>query len=458
MQAEPPAAGPGPSEHEQFLLAHPDIRHLDAVIVDLCGIVRGKRYPREQVGKLYRHGFPLPYSVYLLDVTGTSSDPCGRGFSDGDPDGVCVPVPGTLVPVPWAEAPRAQVLMTMVDGDGRPALVDPRNVAARALERFRALDLNPVVAFELEFYLIDRERDAGGRPQLPLSPLTGRREHTTQVYGIEELDGFAGFFEEVERACEVQKVPATVATSEYAPGQYEVNLLHVDDALAAADHCALLRHIVKRVARRHGVEATFMSKPFPELTGNGMHVHLSAVDGAGENVFGASDPLGSRSLAHAVGGMVATMADAVAICAPNANAYRRFGPNLFVPVTKSWGANNRSFAFRIPAGPPESRRIEHRLAGADANPYLVLAAVLAGAHHGLSKRLDPGPAWSGNACLEADPDLPLAWEPALERLQRSTLMAEYLTREYLDLYCATKRGELERFHEHLSPLEYAWYL
>lgn len=446
------------AEFKAFQAAYPETRYIDAMVTDLCGIVRGKRYPMAEGEKLFTSGLQLCESVFLLDVTGANTDPAGRGFTDGDPDGTLVPIPGTLSPVPWAEEPRGQVLMTMTTPEGTPSPVDPRNVALKALKRFDEMGLTPVVAFELEFYLLDPERDAEGRPQPPISPATGRREDSLQVYGIREIDGFAAFLRDVEAAGEAQKVPANIATAEFAPGQYEINLHHVADAIAAADHAALLRHIVGSVARSHGVEASFMSKPFLEQTGNGMHVHVSLLDKKGRNVFAAESPLGSETLRHAVGGLSAAMADSMAIFAPNLNAFRRFGPNLFVPVNRSWGANNRSVAFRIPHGTPDSRRIEHRFAGAEANSYLVLAAILAGLHHGITNKVDPGPASDGNACETVDPDLPLDVPGALARLESSKILGDYLGRDYLEVYAATKRNEYRDFMNAITAREYAWYL
>ena len=454
-------AKPGTSalaELKAFQAAYPETRYIDAILTDLCGIVRGKRYPMAEAEKLFTGGLQLCESVFALDVTGANTDPAGHGFSDGDPDGSLLPIPGTLAPVPWAEEPRGQVLMTMTDPAGQPSRLDPRNLAIQVLERFKALELTPVVAFELEFYLLDRERDAEGRPQAPISPATGRREDSLQVYGIREIDGFAAFLRDVEAAGQAQKVPANIATAEFAPGQYEINLHHVDDAVAAADHAALLRHIVGSVARSHGVEASFMSKPFLDQTGNGMHVHVSLLDKQGRNVFAAESPLGSETLQQAIGGLGATLNDAMAIFAPNVNAFRRFGPNLFVPVNRSWGANNRSVAFRIPHGPPDSRRIEHRFAGADANSYLVLAALLAGIHHGITQRIDPGPASEGNACETMDPDLPLDVPSALARIESSKILGDYLGADYLKVYAATKRNEYRDFMNEITLREYAWYL
>lgn len=456
--SDKPAEAARLAELAAFLDAHPEVDHVDACLVDVCGIIRGKRYPRGDLEKLFRSGLQFPFSTYYLDVTGHCADPCGRGISDGDPDGLCLPLPGTLVPTPWIGPSAAQVLVTMTAGDGTPARVEPRNVAAAVLERLRALEFTPTIAFELEFFLLDESADGEGRPQPPVSPLTGLRDESTQVYGVDEVHGFADLFGDVERASAAQHVPASVTTAEFAPGQYEINLRHVDAPLKAADHCALLRHMVKGVARRRGVRATFMPKPFPGRAGNGMHVHMSLRDASGHNVFDDGSAAGSETLRHAIGGLLVTMADAMAVFAPSINSYRRFGPRLYVPVTKSWGVDNRSVAIRIPAGPPASRRFEHRVAGADANPYLVLAVLLAGIHHGITERIDPGPLWSGSACEELDEDIPFELPRALARLRASDILRDYLGEDYVALYCATKEAELASFLDEITPREYVWYL
>lgn len=445
-------------ELDRFLADRPDTEHIDGIFVDVCGIVRGKRYPVEDAPKLYRSGMQIPLTVHLLDVTGDSCDPGGRGFTDGDPDGSAFPMPGTLVPVPWSPHPAAQTLMAIETTQGVPSPFDPRNVAAGVVARFAELDLTPVVAFELEFYLFDLAPGPDGAPVPATSPRTGDRERTTQVYGIWELDAFRELFRDIQRACDAQGIPASVASKEFAPGQYEINLRHRPDALAAADHAALLRHAVKNVALDHGLRASFLSKPFADQVGSGMHLHMSFLGPDGSNVLAGEPEIGGPRLGHAVAGMQATMAEAMAIYSPNVNAYRRYGLNMFTPLNTSWGANNRSLTYRVPAGSPESRRIEHRIAGADANPYLVLAAALAGAHHGISNELDPGPTTSGNASEHRDGSIPFTMAKALERLGEAKLLPEYIPRDYLDLFRELKQGELDLFNERISPLEYEWYL
>lgn len=446
------------AEFSAFLQHHPDLVHIDGLFFDLCGVVRGKRYPVADAAALFTEGMQIPESIALLDVTGDCNDPLGRGFSDGDPDCVAVPIPNTLAPVPWSDEPSAQVMLTLMTQDGRPADVDPRTVLDRVVRRLARDGLTAAVAVELEFFLIDPERGPGGTPRPPISPVTGRRDMRTQVYGMAELDDFQGFLRAVERACQAQGVPAYTASSEFAPGQFEINLKHVNDALMAADHAMLLRRVVEWVAERHGFEATFMPKPYPDQAGNGMHIHMSLLDDRGANLFDDGGDQGTHLMRHAVAGMAAAMGESMAIFAPHANAYRRYAPNLYVPVNATWGYNNRSVAFRVPASGGTARRIEHRVACADANPYLVLAAILAAAHYGVSRRLDAGPATTGNACETVDESLPWTWRRALEALESGTILRQAMGETYPDLYAATKRKEMEKFQAVITPHEYDWYL
>lgn len=437
-----------------FRERHPSVAAVDAIFADLCCITRGKRLPMDQAERLFDPGIGFAGSSFLLDVDGESGDPGGRGISDGDPDCLARAVPGTLRPVPWAEAALAQVLLSFHAADGTPYGVDPRNVLDRVVARFDALGLQPVVGFEIEFYLIDRERGPGQAPQPPISPLTGVRDRAAQVYGMNEVDAYAALIADIVEACAAQAIPAGAASAEYAAGQFEINLTHVADPLKAADHCVLLRRAVQGVARRHGVRATFMAKPYLAHAGSGMHLNVSLRDGDGRNVFGGDGAV----LGHAIGGVLATLAEATAIYAPNLNSYRRFQPNQFVPTAPSWGHENRTTAVRVPLGQGDDRRLEFRFPGADANPYLALAAALAGIHHGLERGLDPGPAADGNAGTERDPRLPLRPRIALDALAAATVLPDYLGAEYCRLYRLCKLGELERFEKSISPREYDWYL
>jgi len=445
-------------ELAEFLGINPDCRFVDAIYGDTVGFLRGKRYPADKAAKLWQQGLNTPEAHLILDVTGDCSDPLGRGFSDGDPDCTLMPVPGTLVPVPWADEPRAQVLMTQVPGTRPPHVVDPRQVLARAVDRFRATGLRPVMAFELEFYLLDDDPDGQGRPQSPLIPGTDRRLVTMQANSIEELDLFAAFVAEAQAACRAQRIPVTVTSTEFATAQYEINLDHVADPMAAADHALLLRRAVRAVAQRHGMLASFMAKPFLDKSGSGMHLHLSLIDETGRNRFDDGSPLGGALLRHAVAGMQAALGESMAIFAPHINAFRRYAANMFVPVNKSWGPDNRSVAFRIPAGPGSARRIEHRAAGADANPHLVAAAVLAAVQHGIERQLDPGPTSHVNVSGEVDDSLPFDLPSAIEAMLAGSILRETLDPTYLAIYAEVKRNELARFMSDIFQREYDWYL
>ena len=446
------------AEFEALLARHPELEFVDAVIVDICGTMRGKRLPIAEAGRLFETGMQLPKSVYLMDAKGEMVNPFGRGFGDGDPDGTAWPLPGTISRV-WGEGPRrAQMFTTMRNDDGSPTAGEPRAALEHALDRFAELRLTPVVALELEFYLIDRQRDANGAPQPPLNPRTGVRERDNAVYSIDDLDRYRAFLSALDQAALVQNVPVSAASSEYAPGQFEINLRHQVDARLAADHAILLKQIVREAARVSGFEATFMAKPYPDRIGSGLHIHASILDEGGNNIFADGSAEGSERLRHAMGGLQTLMPESMALFAPSPNSYRRFQPDMFAPVNRRWGVNNRSAGLRVPVGASEARRVEHRVGGADANPYFALAAVLAGLHHGLVHQLDPGPAAMGNVSREPDLALPFNIDDALARLAKAQILESYLGKETVALYGETKRLEVARFRKIISPAEYDWYL
>lgn len=445
-------------EAEEFLKLHPELTGVDMFVCDTNGVPRGKRIDKDSLLKAYKNGVPLPGSIFSLDITGDNIEEAGLGFEIGDADQMCWPIPGTLITSPWQKRPMAQVQMTMTDSKGNPFFADPRQVLSRVLNQFKALNLTPVVAVELEFYVIDRQRVNTYTPQPPISPFTGLREESTQVYAIQDLDDFDELLEDLADAIEIQDLPADTAVAEYAPGQYEINLEHRADALRACDDAFLLKRLIKGVTLNHNFEATFMAKPYDDRAGSGMHIHVSMIDADGRNVFATPEGEISDTLKHALGGLMSTMREAMAIFAPNANSYRRFRTNSFVPNCPAWGVNNRSVSLRIPAGSPEAMRVEHRVAGADANPYLAVASVLAGIHYGITKQLDCGPETIGNAYTQHKRTLPNVWSHALDIFEQSEVVADYLGRDFCRVYLACKRAENNEFNFHVSPLEYQWYL
>lgn len=445
------------AELHRFLERYPQTRFLDVLFADICGELRGKRLSASEFEKAFTGGVQLPISTYFLDVLGNCHDPCGRGISDGDPDGTGVPLAKTLSPVPWSTEPRAEVLMTMLDEQGQPVNVEPRNLAAALLSRFDALGYRPVVAFELEFYLIDPAAGEGRAPVVAALPGTGEPESTTQVYGLTQLDARWQLFSDIDKFAQAQGLDTSVASAEFSPGQYEVNLKH-GDALKAADDCLRLRHVVRSTAKQHGLRATFMPKPFLDYLGSGMHVHISLLDGDGSNVFDDGTAAGSAQLRHGIGGLLNLMRESTAFFAPDINNFRRLKPGPYTPNKHNWAYNNRAVSLRVPIGPASARRIEHRVAGANANPYLVLAAVLAGVLDGIEHRRDPGDPGVESGLTKRLADLPHQLPAALTALRGAKHLREYIDADYLALYTAAKEGELADLEASISEAEYLRYL
>lgn len=445
-------------ELDRFLKSNPHLRHVDAFLSDMNGNPRGKRFPAHEAAKIWASGVQLPFCLYFLDATGEDLDPGGRSEKRGDPDGNAWPVAGTLSTVPWAAEPTAQVLLTMPEQANQPCLVDPRQVVAGLAQRLAKRGLKPVVAVEMEFYLMDRKRGPLGEPQPPISPATGEPDKSRQLYSIAGLDIYADFVRDVAAAAKAQSIPASTAIAENAPGQFEINLYHTDDPVAAGDHAVLLRRIIKSMAPRHGFTASFMAKPYLDMAGSGMHVHCSLVDVKGRNIFDDGGDKGTAQLRQAIGGLVATTAEAMALLAPNLNSFRRYRPGSLVPMAPSWGYNNRSVAFRVPTGAPKARRIEHRIAGADANPYLVIAAILAGMLHGLERKLDPGKPATDDVSGRIDRNMPFRWHEAIDKLRKAKILPGYIDAGYLKLYADAKEAEMHKFNAAISPQEHEWYL
>ena len=448
------------SNAETFLAARPAVRVVDLLLPDLCGVLRGKRIDRTDLPGIYQRGMFLPGSMFALDVLGGTIQSTGLGFDEGDADRACVPIPKTLFPSPWMGPSVAQLQVQMLDHDGGPFYGDPRHALDAVLDRYAARGWTPVVAVELEFYFVDVERTATGLAQPPRSRYTGRREMRTQVNSMTDLESVSDILEEIAAACEAQAVPTGAALAECGPNQWEVNLRHVSDAREACDQAIRFKRIVKGVAHHNGVEATFMAKPYVDAPGSGMHLHVSVLDRNGANVFGSDDVLGNDLLKSAAAGLVETMAEGMAIFAPNANSYRRLRPELYVPMNATWGYNNRGVAVRVPVSGPADRRLEHRVAGADANPYLVAAAVLAGMLHGVERKMLPPAPLVGNAYTQrlAAPRLPGDWPTALARLDASSFLREYFGERFVTLYGLARRGEMQDFNSRVGALDYTWYL
>jgi glutamine synthetase len=448
-------------ECDAFLNANPHIENVQIFFVNQSGVPRGKNLRRRDIRPVFEYARMIPGTMLALDITGADVEESGFVMSDGDADRLGRPVPGTFAPAPWLGDDFAQVMLSVYELDGTPCDVDPRHVLKRVIDRFKEFDLTPVVACELEFYVIDKRIPEGGGRQGPAAPATGHRAKDIQVYGLRELDDFQPFLNDIYKFGEAAGLPLESAIAENAPAQLEVGLRHRADALRATDEAQIFKRVVKGTAVRHGFEATFMAKPHNGLAGNGQHLHVSLVDRDGKNVFASDDPLGSPLLRYAVGGMGALLEESMAIFAPNANSYKRFQANLYAPVAPTWGVNNRTVGFRVTAGPASSRHIEHRICGADANSTLAVAALLAAIHHGLKHRIDPGPPIVGDGykqAAERSLSLPKYWLKTLDAFEASTRMQDYLGPRFHQMYTAIKRSEHDRFYGQVTELDYEWYM
>lgn len=445
---------------ETFTRAHPETQFVDVLLPDLLSTPRGKRLKIDALPAVYAGAFRLPGSIFAMDALGNTIEATGLGFDDGDADRSCTPVQDSLVCAPWMDEGVAQIQVSMADHDGRPFFGDPRHVLEQVVSRFTAVGLRPVIALEVEFYVVDprRTRDGGIRP----APTPGKsaRRSGKQINSMARIEEMSAILAEISHTCEIQNVPATSMLAESGPGQYEVNLRHVADPALACDHVIRLKRIVRGVFLKHGLHATFMPKPYADEPGSGTHIHVSLLRADGRNVFASDSPEPNRSLRHAIGGLAQTMADSMLAFAPTANSYRRFRPECYVPMAPTWGLNNRGVALRIPADTAENRRVEHRVAGADVNPYLLAALVLAGVHRGITREIEPGEPVSGNAyrdCSET-PLLPTNWHESALAFANSSFVQEYLGADFQQLFVTTRRAELEAFDSQVTPLEYDWYL
>ena len=352
----------------------------------------------------------------------------------------------------------AQVMLDLrMAATGEPLWSDPRRVLAGVLERLAADGYHPIVACELEFFLIDGHRGPDGHLRPPVISRTGRPLGYPTNLAVSTLEEVAGWCAAIEDAARLQDVPVGAIVAEMGVGQFEVNLAHQTDAILAADHAVLLKRIVRGVSRSLGWDATFMAKPYREDAGSGLHVHVSLADADVGNVFADAEH-GEERLRHAVAGLHALLADTLAIFAPNRNSFRRFG-GLFAPVNRKWGEDNRTVAFRIPTDRGQGRRIEHRVAGADANPYLAVAAILAAMHYGLSSKMEPPPPVVGkHAGHKLDPSLPSDVFAAARRLAASRVMRDYIPARYLEAYAHLLHHQHEEFLSELAVREYDFFL
>jgi glutamine synthetase len=449
------------TELRRLLRKYPDTAFMEVLIPDVNGILKGKRVRAKDFEKTCTEPFYFCGGTVLLDVLGEVVEGL-PGYDDGDPDAPSSVVAGSLAPVPWSKRPMAQALFRIYENDGTPYFADPRAVLERAMMPLKNMGLKIVMATELEFYLLDAKADKP-TARAPRIPGIGRPQPGVQVYHPDDLNEVQPFLDDVYDYCDAQNIPADTVISEYSAGQFEINLMHVADPVLACDHAVLLKRAVKAAALKHGFVACFMAKPFAEDSGNGLHIHMSLVDKNGKNYFShgkdnlALAPFSAR-LRHAVGGLLKTMPESTAIFSPNANSYRRLLPENFAPVDTNWGVNHRVVAIRIPQADKKNLRFEHRVAGADANPYLVTAAIVAGVHHGLKNKCDPGRMVEEGETIRLKTRIPDRWDASIDKFAKSKILPDYLGGRFCKAYEINRRAEEKKFHDSVSGLDFDWYL
>lgn len=417
-----------------------DTKSIRTGFADLNGQMRGKRLPAAHAEKIEYQGQRMPLSAVTVDLWGCDIENSPLVFESGDADGQLRCTERGPLPMPWLDQPATLMPMWMFTDQGQPFEADPRHALARVLARYARRGLKVIAATELEFTLVD---DTGASLATVRSPHTGKPLTDAAVVGVAALDTFQRFFDDLYAGADAMGISAQAAISEAGIGQFEINLDH-GPAMRIADDTWLFKSLVRGMARKHGMAATFMAKPFADDAGNGLHLHFSVLDEAKRNIFDNGLMTGSGQMLSAVAGCVAGMPGATLIFAPYENSYVRMSPGAHAPTGACWGYENRTAAIRIPGGEPAARRIEHRTAGGDTNPYLVMAAILGSALMGIEDELNPPEPVIGNAYDQRILQIPTDWDAAIERFAGSPKMARIFTPLLIDMYARTKRQEKRR--------------
>ena len=437
------------SELEQWLNER-RVTEIECLVPDLTGVARGKILPREKFTE--DRGMRLPEAIVAIGVTGEFPEqgPYYDVISPTDRDMHLRPDPATVRIVPWAVDPTAQVIHDCFDRDGNMVPYAPRSVLRRVCDLFAAEGWNPVVAPELEFYLIERNTD----PNEPLRPprgRSGRAETSRQSYSIDAVNEFDPLFEDIYAYCEKMELNVDTLIHEAGAGQMEINFFH-DHPLGLADEVFFFKRTIREAALRHEMYATFMAKPMAHEPGSAMHVHQSVVDRNGQNIFSNADGSASDMFRWYIGGLQRYIPAAMALFAPYVNSYRRLSRATAAPINIQWGTDNRTVGIRSPVAGPAARRIENRVIGADANPYVALAATLACGYLGMKNRIEPKPECKGDAYL-GEYSLPRSLGEALELLKAETDLHTVLGQEFVTVYTEVKEIEYEEFMKVISPWE-----
>jgi len=428
------------------------VTEIECLVPDLTGVARGKIMPRTKFTE--DRGMRLPEAILGMTVTGnypTDNAAYDRAISATDRDMILRADPNTITMVPWAADPTAQVIHDCYFSDGTLVDFAPRSVLRRVLSLYEEKGWSPVVAPELEFYLTARNID----PDLPLRPpvgRSGRAETSRQIYSIDAVNEFDPLFEDIYDYCDLMSLDVDTLIHEIGAGQMEINFLH-GEPMGLADKVFFFKRTLREAAMKHDMYATFMAKPMTGEPGSAMHIHQSVVDTkTGKNIFSEKDGTASQAFMHYIGGLQRYMPSAMAIVAPYVNSYRRIVRHTAAPINIQWGKDNRTVGLRVPESGAQDRRVENRVVGADANPYLALAVTLACGYLGMVERLEPTPMTEGSA-YDLDYQLPQSLSEALDGLRKESRLRFALGDRFIDVYSAIKELEYAEFMQVISPWE-----
>lgn len=445
------SAGPATAEECIDWLRGHQIDEVECIVPDMSGMMRGKIVPREDfIRSLSGSGLRLPEQVLIQAVTGDTPWPTAVA-AETDRDIRSVPDFGTIRIVPWYREPTAQVICDCVFNDGVPVDYAPRSVLRAVLAAYAERGLKPIVAPELEFYLVEKQTD----PDLPLAVppgLSGRAESGRQAYGIEAANEFDPVVEDIYRFAEASRIEIGTMAHEAGPAQLEMNFRH-GDPLELADQAFLFKRTVRQAAMRHGIYATFMAQPHVNEPGSAMHIHQSVVRADdGSNIFSTAAGEEAPELLHFISGLQRHAPTAMPLFCPNVNSYRRIRLESDAPINVHWGRDNRTCGLRVPDAPPDARRIENRIVGADANPYLAVAATLACGLVGLSERIAPEPVVAIDAHTLPF-TLPRHMHDALMLFERAEPLRHALGARFVDAFVEVKTFEWQLYNRVISSWE-----
>jgi glutamine synthetase len=428
----------------QAWLQERKIEDVEAFVPDMAGSARGKVLPADKFGK---GQLKMPEAIFAQTISGDYVD---NEKNAEDRDMLLVPDPTTLRPVPWVAEPAASVFLDCYRSDGSPVDTSPRSVLRHVLGKYESQGWVPVVAPEVEFYLLNPHSDPNAEAEPPQGRL-GRTEGARQPYSIDTMNDFEPFINDMYKYCEDQRICIDTLSQEMGPAQFEINFRH-GNPIDLADQVFLFKRTVREAAIEHEMHATFLAKAMTEEAGSALHIHQSVVDKNGDNLFSTGKGELSDLFYGFLGGLQTYMPQAMVMFAPYVNSYRRFLNPCSSPVNLSWAMDNRTVGLRVPDSGPENRRVENRLAGSDVNPYLAIAATLACGYLGMVEGLKPDDPVEGSAYGEAF-SLHRHINVATEALKASNAMRSMLGEGFVDLYCALKDDEFKEFQEIITPWE-----